>query len=147
MKEYHANKTDLFNIAKQLVFDCEKIESGRAVVLALQGELGAGKTTLTQHIAKVFGIKKNITSPTFVIEKIYNIPKQTQSKFSKLVHIDAYRLQNKAELNTLGWGESLDNSTNIIVIEWSENISTALPQNTIWVTLKHIDEKLRNIKW
>jgi len=147
MKEYHAHKTDLITIAKQLVSDCEKIESEQAVVVALQGDLGAGKTTLTQHIARIFGIKKNITSPTFVIEKVYNISKLTQSKFSKLVHIDAYRLQDKSELTTFGWSELVNNSQNIIFVEWPENISIILPKNTIWVTLAHIDKESRNIKW
>jgi tRNA threonylcarbamoyladenosine biosynthesis protein TsaE len=72
-------------------------------VVALQGDLGAGKTTLTKHIAHILGIRGRITSPTFVVEKIYGLPKRKDTRFQRFIHIDAYRLEHSGELDALGW--------------------------------------------
>jgi tRNA threonylcarbamoyladenosine biosynthesis protein TsaE len=72
----------------------EKISVGvydTALVVGLYGDLGSGKTTFVQDIAKIFGIKEFVTSPTFVIEKIYNV---NHPSFKKIIHIDAYRIDS-----------------------------------------------------
>jgi len=147
MKKLRIHKTDLYLVAKQLLSECEKNSSEWASVVALSGDLGAGKTTLTKSIAKILEIKKDITSPTFVIEKVYGIPKKTKSKFCRLIHIDAYRLENSYELDVLGWHEIVNDSSNIIFIEWPENVKKALPTDTLWVKLTHVDDTTRDIEW
>ena len=101
-----------------------------ATVVTLSGELGAGKTTFAQGIAKALGVEETVTSPTFVIEKIYQLEKQ---KFSRLVHIDAYRLNGAHELQMLGWDELLRDPQNLIVLEWPENVAELIPENAIRV--------------
>lgn len=100
--------------------------SDAATVIALSGELGAGKTTFTQAAAKALGVGETVHSPTFVIEKIYALNNQ---KWERLVHIDAYRLKSVQELSTLGWDEIIVNAANLVIIEWPEHVSEAIPKN------------------
>ncbi len=113
-----------------------------AQVVALDGELGAGKTTLTQRIAKLFGVQADVISPTFTIMKKY----ETNDKnFKNLIHIDAYRLDKEDELTNLGWSEMLRDKDNLIIIEWPERVANLIPQNSIVIKLEHIDEGKRSI--
>ena len=96
----------------------------RARIVALSGDLGAGKTTFVQGIAKALGVEEAVTSPTFVIEKIYQLENQ---KFSRLIHVDAYRLKGAHDLEVLGWKELLDDPGNLIVLEWPEKVAAAIP--------------------
>lgn len=114
-----------------------------ATVVALQGDLGSGKTTFVQGAAKALGVREKITSPTFVIEKIYPL---TEQRFERLVHIDAYRLNNTRELFVLGWGETLRDPKNLIFIEWPERVAEAIPEGTIRFMLRFINEQTRGIK-
>lgn len=147
MKKKRVHKEDIRSIANNLLDDCEKNASNWASVVALLGDLGAGKTTLTKNIAQILEIKIDVTSPTFVIEKIYGIPKKTKSRFSRLVHVDAYRLDSGKELDTLGWHEIVNDPKNIIFVEWPENVKESLPENTIWVKLTHAGDTVRDIEW
>jgi len=97
-----------------------------ATVATLSGDLGAGKTTFVQAAAKALGVEENVTSPTFVIEKIYQLREQ---KFAKLLHIDAYRLESEQELKVLGFKELLQDPANLIFIEWPEKIASLIPEN------------------
>lgn len=99
-----------------------------ATIITLSGDLGAGKTTFVKSVAKFFGIREEITSPTFVIQKEYEI--NTHNFLKKMIHIDAYRLENKSELEYLGWNDLILKPNHIIFIEWPEqvdgiNINTA----------------------
>jgi tRNA threonylcarbamoyladenosine biosynthesis protein TsaE len=96
-----------------------------ATLVALSGELGAGKTTFTQFLALALGITDAVTSPTFVLEKIYEL--QPSAAFRRLVHIDAYRLNDGSELTALGFSELMKDGTNLIVLEWPERVMDALP--------------------
>lgn len=147
MQRHRINQKDIRTVAKKLLKNSESINSSWATVVALQGDLGAGKTTLTKEAAEVLGVRGGVTSPTFVIEKIYGLPKKTKSRFERLVHIDAYRLEDSGELDALGWHSIVNDPKNLIFVEWPEHVSCALPDNTIWVTLSHIDEKTRDIHW
>ena len=113
-----------------------------ATVVALQGDLGAGKTAFTQEVGKILDIKENMHSPTFVIEKIYDIDYQG---FRKLIHIDAYRIEKEAELLYLGWNEILKEGTNLIFIEWPELVPGLIPESAIKISLKFISEQVREI--
>ena len=95
-----------------------------ATVVTLSGDLGAGKTTFAQGIAKALGVEEAVTSPTFVIEKVYALADQ---KWLRLVHIDAYRLKGVHELEVLGWKELIADPGNLIVIEWPERVPGAIP--------------------
>ncbi len=117
--------------------------STTATVVALQGDLGAGKTAFTKACAKLLGIREEITSPTFVIEKVYKLE---HKNFSHLIHIDAYRLESSKELLTLGWNEQLQNSQNLIFIEWPEIVKDILPENVKTIKFEFIDEATRTIE-
>ena len=112
--------------AKELVefLESEKV-SGGATIVALNGELGAGKTVFTQGIAEAFSIDEKITSPTFVIEKIYKIKRNVP--WTHLVHIDAYRLDTETELLSLGWHDLVGKPENFIVLQfYTRNLDQSL---------------------
>lgn len=117
-----------------------------AKVLAFEGELGAGKTTFIQAFAKALGIEQNLTSPTFVLLKQYELPIQDGQIFEMFIHIDAYRLNEGKDLLLLGVGEMIKNPKNIIAIEWSERVADILPKEYIKVHLDHISEEERRIR-
>jgi len=111
-----------------------KIKRKNALILALQGELGAGKTTFVQGFLRGLGIKKKITSPTFVLIKYYMLH---ASCFKNTYHIDCYRIKKADELLNLGLKEILNVSQNIVLIEWAERIQRALPKDAIWIKFEH----------
>ncbi|NQV87953.1 MAG: tRNA (adenosine(37)-N6)-threonylcarbamoyltransferase complex ATPase subunit type 1 TsaE [Parcubacteria group bacterium] len=116
--------------------------SQKATVLGFYGDLGSGKTTFTQNLALALGITETVTSPTFVIEKIYKLKDQ---KFTHLIHIDAYRIEKSSEMLHLGWQEIIDDSKNLIVIEWPERIADILPADVKKIEFIFIDETTREI--
>lgn len=131
-------------IAKEFL---EKVSHGiyeGALVVGLYGDLGSGKTTFTQAVAKHLGIKNNVTSPTFVIEKVY---KTTYDQFENLVHIDAYRLEKPEELSALSWRETVSNTKNLILIEWPERVAGLLPENHAKIMFRFISENEREIEF
>lgn len=106
-------------------------------IIALSGDLGAGKTKLSQGIALGLGVKKKLNSPTFVIVKKYPGHKT-------LIHIDAYRLNGADDLINIGW-EDFINPETVILIEWPERIKKILPVKTVWITIKSLGENSRKI--
>ena len=131
---------DLNKIASNLIRDIKKIKRKTATVVALSGELGAGKTTFTQEIGKILKIKKNIISPTFVIMKKYPV---IDNFFKYLIHIDAYRLESDEELKKLGWEEIIQDEKNLIVLEWPERVKGCLNNDVCSVKIGHIDDQTR----
>lgn len=123
-----------------------------ALVLALEGDLGGGKTTFVQGLAQGLGIRENLTSPTFVIMKSYFIPHlrlpllEKEGGFIVFYHLDCYRLKDENDLKALGIKEILTDSKNIIVIEWAERVWKLLPKDAIKIKFEVIDEKARDIK-
>lgn len=103
--------------------------------LALVSPLGGGKTSFTQGLARGVGAKSRVTSPTFVLEKIYHGPKL------ELHHFDAYRIEAQ-EMGSTGLDEILGEA--VVVVEWADRIKELLPKDTIWVTIK-VEEKDRRI--
>ena len=97
-----------------------------ATLITLSGELGAGKTSFTQGVARALGIQESVTSPTFVLEKVYELPEG--KKFKKLIHIDAYRLEGEGALKPLGFDELLNEPSNLMVLEWPERVAQELPE-------------------
>jgi len=105
----------------------------KALVFGLQGDLGAGKTTFTQALAKALGIRKRILSPTFLVMKRFSTPKGL--KFENLYHIDAYRVNSK-DLKALGV-EKIFKKPNIVVVEWADRVKGILPKDTYWIRFSH----------
>jgi tRNA threonylcarbamoyladenosine biosynthesis protein TsaE len=103
-----------------------------ATLVTLSGELGAGKTSFTQGIARELGIEEAVTSPTFVLEKIYEL---TDKAFKRLVHIDAYRLEGETSLVPLGWEDLYADPANLIVLEWPELVASQLAPADRRITL------------
>ncbi|KKW38981.1 MAG: hypothetical protein UY89_C0035G0006 [Parcubacteria group bacterium GW2011_GWA1_54_9] len=95
-----------------------------ATFVTLQGELGAGKTAFTQAVARALDVTETVTSPTFVLEKIYLL---NGRQFKRLIHIDAYRLEKAGDLAPLGFDELVQDAGNLILLEWPEKVSDALP--------------------
>lgn len=110
-------------------------------VVALTGDLGAGKTTFTQGFAEGLGVNDKIISPTFILIRQHPIPKTKKV----LYHIDLYRLENEGDIKDLGIQEIIETKENIVLIEWADKIRNLLPTDTIWVTLERIDENRRKI--
>ncbi len=106
----------------------------KATLVTLSGDLGAGKTTFVKGIAKALGIEEHITSPTFVIMKIYDL---LDGKFARIIHMDAYRLKGMKHLKVLGWDELLRDPKNLIFLEWPEKIEEAIPQDAKRITFRY----------
>lgn len=105
-------------------------------VLALSGELGAGKTTFVQGLAAALGIREQITSPTFVLMKLYQLKKPSNG-IAQLCHIDAYRLSSADELAAIGAGEYIGDARALTVIEWPELVEGCIPNNAVRITFHH----------
>lgn len=120
----------------------------RATIVGLSGDLGAGKTAFVKCVASILGITDVITSPTFVLEKIYSVPNESilGNSFSKLAHIDAYRLHSGDEMSALDWDALCADSSNIIFIEWPEQVVSAMPKDMIKISFEYVDEKTRRVK-
>lgn len=132
------------DIAKYLIKEIKGRNTNGASILALSGDLGAGKTTITKEIAILLGVKESVISPTFVIMKNY---KTMDSKFRNLVHIDAYRLDEHKDILVLGWEEIIKNKDNLIIVEWPEKIASFLPKVVYNVSLSHESNNTRKIKF
>lgn len=103
-----------------------------ATLVTFSGELGAGKTAFAKAIARFLGVEETVTSPTFVLEKVYLLPEGRP--FRRLVHIDAYRLEKGADLAPLGFDELMKDQSNLILFEWPERVGDALPVPTTSVS-------------
>ncbi|MDP1709522.1 MAG: tRNA (adenosine(37)-N6)-threonylcarbamoyltransferase complex ATPase subunit type 1 TsaE [Candidatus Komeilibacteria bacterium] len=129
------NLTDLDNYAKHLA---ARLRGG--AVVALSGELGAGKTTLVQSVGRALGVRANILSPTFTILKVYPVAKQD---YHQLCHVDLYRVSDFTV--TPGLIEYIGDKDTVCFIEWAEKIKSFLPKNTLWLTIKITAGELRVI--
>jgi tRNA threonylcarbamoyladenosine biosynthesis protein TsaE len=109
----------------------------KGTVICLDGELGAGKTALTRFIAREFGVKENIVSPTFTIIKEY------EGKLP-FYHMDVYRIDSEDDMYDLGYDEYIY-SEGVTVIEWADLIKGILPEERIDIRIKRIDDDKREI--
>jgi tRNA threonylcarbamoyladenosine biosynthesis protein TsaE len=133
---------ELKEVATKLLAFLATVPSDKAVVLALLGDLGVGKTALVQCLARQLGVTETVTSPTFVVMKQY----ETESDlFLNLIHIDAYRIETEDELGPLGFSELLNQPQTLICIEWAKRIEMALPSDAVTITLKLLPDGLRTL--
>ena len=110
----------------------EKAKPG--MVIALIGDLGTGKTTLTKAIAAALGIQGHITSPTF------NIVKEYKTGRLPLYHFDVYRVQDPDELFNIGADEYFDGN-GLCVVEWADMIKEELPPDSLYVYIEYGDKE------
>ena len=124
------SEMDLPTVASEVLAEVGKREDGasRPAVLALHGDLGAGKTTFTQELARQLGVVETVVSPTFVVMKFYDT---TNAVWQHLVHIDAYRIDDIDEMRPLRFAEILEETNTMIVVEWAEKIVELMPEKTI----------------
>ncbi|MBQ1263461.1 MAG: tRNA (adenosine(37)-N6)-threonylcarbamoyltransferase complex ATPase subunit type 1 TsaE [Oscillospiraceae bacterium] len=106
-------------------------------VVAFEGDLGAGKTAFVRGLARGLGCTDSVSSPTFAIVNEYDgaLP---------LFHFDMYRIETLGELYSIGFFEYLERG-GVLAIEWSENIYSALPDDSTFVVIEKIDETCRRI--
>lgn len=123
----------------------EGVVTKGAVVVALDGALGAGKTTFSQGFAEGLGVKEKVKSPTFVLVHTHALKKKT--RFKAFYHADCYRLESEKDANTIGLNEIMQDPENIVLVEWARRIKKALPKDTIRVTFKYINERTRKISF
>lgn len=136
------------NIAKEMWQSFEKYEGERAIVFALEGEMGTGKTQFTKGLAKAMGIDEEVVSPTFILESDYDL----EGKRTKLIHIDTWRMQKPQELLELGFNKQIRNKF-VFSIEWAEKVANIIREYDeeaiiIWVKIKYgKKENERLISW
>jgi len=112
-------------------------------ILALNGNLGAGKTTFLKSFAKSLGVKEKIVSPTFVIMRKH--PFLNKKSKNYFYHFDCYRIQNQKEILDLGFKEIISDPKNIVAIEWAEKIKRILPKGILLIEFKILSKKKREI--
>jgi len=147
MKYIAESPKDLERAAEVLISIAEKTAKGRAFVVGLSGELGAGKTTFTKVLGKELGVSRMIISPTFILERDYVIPKKSpvSKRYTTLVHIDAYRLTKHDNMFAAHLKNLFSDPKNIILIEWPERIKTLMPKGTTYMTFAHKTETERHV--
>jgi tRNA threonylcarbamoyladenosine biosynthesis protein TsaE len=110
-------------------------ELGRAssppLLIALTGELGVGKTTLAQSICSGYGVREDVTSPTYALIHQYSAPR------SAVFHIDLYRIEVPDQLTNIGWDEIVA-ARALILVEWAERAGTRLPDDHLSIDLDYL---------
>ncbi len=140
-KEMAVLVTDILSFLDEYLMS-PQYDSNCATVIALHGDLGAGKTTFTQILAKKLGVQSEVNSPTFTIMKRYTV---AHPQFTDLIHIDAYRLAEGGDLKKLGIHELLQKPNHLFCIEWPDIIKDILPAQHIKIEFEHIDEGSRKV--
>ncbi len=112
-------------------------------IIGLIGNLGAGKTTFSQGLARGLGVNQNVNSPTYVIMKIYPV-KNANSKIKNLVHIDAYRLESENDLENIGALEYFNKKDTVVLIEWADKLPKLLTEHNKNAIIMNIDSSLLN---
>jgi len=143
MQKVSKNTKDTQILAKDFLDLILRVKNKSACIIGLYGELGTGKTTFSQFVAKNLGVKRKVNSPTFVIMKRYSLK---HKNFKNLFHLDAYRLKNHKELLILGWEEIISKPENLILIEWPENVIKAIPKKHHKIHISHTKEGHRSFK-
>jgi tRNA threonylcarbamoyladenosine biosynthesis protein TsaE len=116
-------------------------QTKKQAVLALHGEMGAGKTTFTQALCTALGVEDAVSSPTYSIINQY---KTNQGQ--TIYHMDLYRLKDEEEAVNAGVEDCLY-SGNICIVEWPEILPQLLPQNTLHITIAYVDSNTRKLSF
>jgi tRNA threonylcarbamoyladenosine biosynthesis protein TsaE len=135
-----AKEHDLASVAHTVISYLERNTQGEAHVVLLDGELGAGKTTFTQHLAKALGVQEDVTSPTFILKKEY---KTSHPTLQRLIHIDAYRFVEPKEAKVLRLENDTKDRGTLMVIEWPSKM-TPLPYS-VKMLFSCVDDATRQV--
>ncbi len=138
MKKYLTNSdSETIRLGEEFA---NKLTNGDVVMLS--GDLGAGKTTFVQGIAKGLGIKDRILSPTFVLVRGHNV---NSEKFDTLNHIDLYRIDEPQQIKKLGISEFISSENSVTIIEWAEKIKDFVPIKGYRINFVYFSENKREI--
>ena len=118
------------------------VDTNEAIIVGLSGHLGAGKTAFVQMIAKELGVGEAVTSPSFVIMKIYELGTNSTIswKWKRLIHIDAYRLERPEELDVLDFEKLASDLHNLILVEWPENVELEKLGESMHISFESVNE-------
>ncbi len=126
MKRYSSHSLEeTESIAKEWLASVAAAKSDQspgAALIGLSGHLGAGKTAFVKKAARLLGVAEEVTSPTFVLMKLYGLDQSNGYPWKRLIHIDAYRLETPEELEALGFEALASDPGNLIMVEWPENV-------------------------
>jgi tRNA threonylcarbamoyladenosine biosynthesis protein TsaE len=103
------------------------------LVIALEGELGTGKTTLARAICRGYGVTAEVTSPTFTLVHEYE-------GRSKVFHLDLYRMRSPGELDRLGWDDMLQENA-LVIVEWADRAPALMPGGHVPISLSHLPDR------
>jgi tRNA threonylcarbamoyladenosine biosynthesis protein TsaE len=141
--QYEVMEKDMYSFAQSVIeYVSTKYNTSGAFFVALKGDLGAGKTSFSKKAGEVLGVTDSITSPTFVIQKIYTT---AHPVFTKLVHIDAYRLEEEKELLQLNFEETLRQLNTLVLLEWPEKVPEIAKKADLTLEFKVLNENSRTI--
>lgn len=136
-------KKNLGELAVEVLQLVKEKKGEGARIIALNGDLGAGKTTFVQALGQALGVAEDITSPTFTIMKGYETTDET---FAHLIHMDAYRIESEEELRPLRFAEISSTPHTLVCIEWARLVAGALPQEALHLTFSVVDETTRTVQ-
>jgi tRNA threonylcarbamoyladenosine biosynthesis protein TsaE len=102
------------------------------LVITIEGDLGAGKTTLARAICRGYGVTSEVTSPTFTIVHEY------EGGRSKVYHLDLYRLRDQRELETVGWDDMLQEHA-LVIVEWPDRAAALMPRGHVPISLSQVE--------
>jgi len=137
------------NLGKKIGRKILKEKPGKiAKVIALEGDLGGGKTTFLKGFAKGLGIREKILSPTFIIFRKFKIRVNScpnSCKFANFYHVDCYRIEKPREILNLGFRKIIKNPKNIVAIEWANRIHQIIPKKALQIKFKILSKNQRQI--
>lgn len=133
-QKYNVTTPDDFGPVISVVLKQAQEITDRAAIVTLTGDLGAGKTTFTQQLAKHLGVIEPVVSPTFGIMKGYEL--EGNEHFDQLIHIDAYRIESMDEVGPLRFEELFKEPRTLICLEWPEKIAGIVPEEKVEVVIE-----------
>lgn len=114
-------------------------------VIALSGDLGAGKTTFAQGLLEAFGAEGPYVSPTFVIMKEYDFVVPSTTGIRRVYHVDAYRIDDPSEMAKLGSEEWFTDPGGLVLIEWPEKLGNLIPLTAKKISFRWVSDSEREI--
>ena len=133
-----SNENETMAAGRELAKEILGIQSDRSIIIFLEGELGAGKTTFTKGILKGFDYQELVKSPT------YNLVEIHETKNYKVFHFDLYRISEPIELEEIGIDEYLKELRSVSIFEWPKNVEAALPSPDFYVQISYKDTNCNN---
>lgn len=134
---------DFLEVIEEIFSYIKTNQKNKVNLITLKGDLGAGKTTFVQELGKYLKITEPISSPTFTIMKAYEL--DSDSGFERLVHMDAYRIEDESELFPLRLSEIIDDKNNLLCVEWPELIPAAMANSRINIEIKINEDETREV--